>query len=522
MKRLLAFRITLGMAVRMIADAMMINFALLAALALRFLLHFAMHGQGSMVDYDKEFWEYVLAYCHSSWLLTPICLVVFSLSGFYTYRRAYQSRYKALIIFQAVAQSYLIFAFLTYFLWDRLHLTEIPRMALAMAFGINLALTLASRTWTYLWEQVVRPERDVQLRGNGGQMRNILVIGGAGYIGSALLPKLLEKGYHVRVLDRFIYGREPIQDLIGHSNLDLVEGDFCHVEKVVSAMQGMDAVVHLGAIVGDPACEIDHDVTLKVNLTATQMIAQVARASGIRRFVFASTCSVYGADDEILDERSEVKPISLYGKTKLAAERGLQGMADKAFVPTILRFGTIYGFSGRTRFDLVVNLLAAKAKVDGQITVYGGNQWRPFVHVDDAALAISQILNAPLALVGNETFNVGSDEQNYTIQQIGELVHKQVFTADLICEDSATDRRNYRVSFRKIRNCLGFRPTWTVEEGIRQVIEAIASGDVEDYHDPKYHNVKLLSESSTLEAIRTEEDWSHDLLESQASPEFAT
>ncbi len=522
MTRLLKTRITLGMAVRMLADAAMVNLALATALALRFLLRFALHGQGSMVDYEEEFWSYVLAYGHSSWLLTAICLLAFSISGFYTYRRAYQGRYKALVILQAVAQSYLIFAFLTYFLWDRLHLTEIPRAALAMAFAINLALTLASRTWTFLWEWVVRPEREAHFRENGGPARNVLVIGGAGYIGSALLPKLLAKGYRVRVLDRFIYGREPIQDVVGHPRLELVEGDFRHVERVVTAMHGMDAVVHLGAIVGDPACEVDHDVTLKVNLTATQMIAQVVKASGIRRFIFASTCSVYGADDEVLDERSEVKPISLYGKTKLAAERGLQSMADGAFTPTILRFATIYGFSGRTRFDLVVNLLAAKAKVDGQITVFGGGQWRPFVHVDDAALGVSEALEAPLSVVGNQIFNVGCDAQNYTIQEIGELVHEQVFTAELVCEDSLADRRNYRVSFRKIHDQLEFQPRWTVEEGIQQVIEAIAGGEISDYQDSKYHNVKLLRDSGMLESIRSVEDWSSHLAAAEASPELAT
>jgi nucleoside-diphosphate-sugar epimerase len=521
-RRRLRFRVTRAMAVRMLADALMTNFALVCALALRFLLQFAIRGRGSLDGYDAEFWNFVQAYSHCGWLLTAICLLIFTLSGFYTYGRAYQGRYKALVILQAVVQSYLVFGFLTYFFWEKLGLVEIPRVALTMAFLIHLGLTLASRTWTFLWERVIRPEREAHLPTNGGRVRNVLVIGGAGYIGSALLPKLLEKGCRVRVLDMFLYGREPIRAVAEHPRLELVEGDFRHVEKVVQAMRGMDAVVHLGAIVGDPACDLDEDVTLKVNLTATQMIAQVAKASDIPRFVFASTCSVYGADDEILDEHSEVKPISLYGNTKLAAERGLRSMADYRFTPTILRFATIYGLSGRTRFDLVVNLLAAKAKVDGRITVYGGSQWRPFVHVDDAALAIFKVLRSPLSLVGNEVFNVGSDEQNYTIQAIGELVHQRVFTADLVLEESMSDRRNYRVSFRKIRTRLGFEPQWTVEQGLQQVIEAIASGDVEDYQDPKYHNARLLGESGMIEVIRVEDDWTQQLLETRTSPQFVS
>jgi len=249
-------------------------------------------------------------------------------------------------------------------------------------------------------------------------------------------------------------------------------------------------------------------VTVAVNLSATQMIAQVAKASGIRRFIFASTCSVYGACDELLDERSEVEPISLYGHTKLAAENGLKSMADANFAPTLLRFATIYGLSGRTRFDLVINVLSAKAKAEGQITVHGGNQWRPFVHVDDAALGVFTALEAPLSVAGNQTFNVGSDEQNHTIGEIGQMVKDQVFTAELICEESNTDNRNYRVSFQKIHNLLGFTPVWTIEAGISQVLEAVASGEVQDYRDAKYSNVKFLSDSGAIELVRADDDWS--------------
>ena len=168
-----------------------------------------------------------------------------------------------------------------------------------------------------------------------------------------------------------------------------------------------------------------------------------------------------------------------------------------------------------------MNVLAAKAKIDSQITVHGGNQWRPFVHVDDAALAILKALEAPLSAVGNETFNVGSDEQNYTIQEIGELIHQQVFTAELIVEDSVTDHRNYRVSFRKIRNRLGFQPRWTVEQGIQQVIEAVAGGDVRDYRDPKYSNARFLSESGVIKIIKADDDWTRELLGPRPSPEYA-
>src|SRR4029079_6285270 len=227
-------------------------------------------------------------------------------------------------------------------------------------------------------------------------------------------------------LDLLIYGTEPIEDSVAHPNLEIMKADFRQVDKVVQAMRNIDAVIHLGAIVGDPACALDEELTIEVNLMATRMIAEVAKGDGVSRVICASTCSVYGANDAMLDERSALNPVSIYARSKIASERVLMSMASCVFAPTLLRFGTIYGLSGRTRFDLVINLLTAKAMVEGKITVFGGDQWRPFVHVDDAALAVLMALEAPLSLVGNEVFNVGCDEQNYTIQQVGEMIKQLV------------------------------------------------------------------------------------------------
>ncbi|HEY2882260.1 MAG TPA: SDR family oxidoreductase [Pirellulales bacterium] len=311
-----------------------------------------------------------------------------------------------------------------------------------------------------------------------------------------------------------MYDTDPIDQVLNHPNLEVVQGDFRHVGKIVEVMQGINSVVHLGAIVGDPACELDRELTTEVNLSATRMVAEVAKLFGVQRFVFASTCSVYGACDELLDERSHTKPVSHYGNTKLAAERVLRQMGDEKFAPTILRFATIYGLSGRTRFDLVVNLLTAKAKIDGKITVNGGNQWRPFVHVDDAALSIARVLESPRELVGNETFNVGSDSQNYTIKQIGELVHQHVPGAELLIDENDTDRRNYRVSFAKIQNLLAFEPQWTVEQGMQQVLESIARGDILDYREAKYSNVKFMTTQSDRLSRST---WAHEMLKEIAA-----
>jgi nucleoside-diphosphate-sugar epimerase len=343
------------------------------------------------------------------------------------------------------------------------------------------------------------------------KIRAVLVIGGAGYIGSALIPKLLNKGYRVRVLDLFLYGHEAIQEVLDHPRLEIMQADFRRVEKVVDAMRNMDAVIHLGALVGDPACALDEDLTIEINLMATRMIAEVAKGCGVSRFIFASTCSVYGMSDEMLDERSPLNPVSLYARSKIASEQVLMTLADPSFAPTFLRFGTIYGLSGRTRFDLVLNLLAAKAVVDGEITVMGGGQWRPFLHVDDAALAVFKALEAPLPVVRNQIFNVGSEEQNHTIQQVGEIIHRLVPTARLINMGSDSDQRNYRVSFSKIRKSLDFSPRWTIEQGVQQVIAALACGVVKDYRDAKHSNIKFLSEESNVR-LMPQNRWAYELI----------
>ena len=389
----------------------------------------------------------------------------------------------------------------------RVPLSVILMDALLMLCGL-LAARIAQKE-LYEW---------YRRRHEGRKVRRVLVIGGAGYIGSALLPKLLKLGFEVRVLDLLVYGVDALAEVQDHPRLEIVRADFRQVDKVVDAMHGVDAVIHLGAIVGDPACALDENLTIEVNLMATRMIAEVAKGSGISRFIFASTCSVYGACDQLLNESSALNPVSLYARSKIASERVLLKMADLTFAPTLLRFGTIYGLSGRTRFDLVVNLLTAKALVDGQITVRGGDQWRPFVHVEDAAAAVVLALTAPLSEVRNQIFNVGSDEQNYTIQHVGDLIHGLVPTARLIDNGPDPDRRNYRVAFAKIHNVLNFTPAWTLEAGVRQVMHAIESGQVKDYRDARHSNVKFLIEDVSARLSR-QDGWVNDFLNGPATIE---
>jgi nucleoside-diphosphate-sugar epimerase len=408
----------------------------------------------------------------------------------------------------------------------------LPRSVLIIAWAIALVSFVASRVWSAIWRRIVQHEGKSSDAAGGARaiadigarvdsthrQRAVLVIGGAGYIGSALLPKLLAEGYRVRVLDLFLYGTGPIAPVLDHTALEIVRADFRRVDALVATMQGVDHLVHLGGIVGDPACAIDEELTIDVNLAATRLIGEVAKGNGIKHFVFASTCSVYGAGDEVLSENSTLNPLSLYARSKAASEKLLLDMADDRFTPIIVRFGTIYGLSGRTRFDLVVNLLSAKAVFEGRITVFGGDQWRPFLHVDDAALAVAQLLCLPPGR-GAEIFNVGSNAENYTIAQVGHIVKRIVPEAELIVEPAGQDRRDYRVNFTKIQMMIGFRPNWTVDDGVRQVVTAIRAGEISDYREAHYSNEKYLNEINGNGLDRPQIQWAHDLIRESASAE---
>ncbi|MDH3742279.1 MAG: SDR family oxidoreductase [Hyphomicrobiales bacterium] len=322
----------------------------------------------------------------------------------------------------------------------------------------------------------------------------VLVVGGCGYIGSRLVEILLNKGKKVMVLDAMHFGTEPLDKVSDHPNLTIVREDFRHVEALTRAMHGVNSVIHLGGLVGDPACAVDPELTIDMNVTATKLVGEIAKASGVRRFIFASSCSVYGSCDEIVDETSPFNPQSLYAKTKVASEAVLSPLNDDNFAVTHLRFATVYGISGRVRFDLVVNLLCAKAVRDGVITVFGPDQWRPFVHVQDVARAIAVTLEAPIDLVAGDVFNVGSDAQNYTLGEAAELINQQVSDAEIVADLDFADKRNYRVSFKKIRERLDFEPAWTLEAGIEQVVDIVRSNHVGHYSLPTYSNVLRLKE----------------------------
>lgn len=320
--------------------------------------------------------------------------------------------------------------------------------------------------------------------------QQVLVIGGAGYIGSTLVRQLLNQGYAVRILDKLIFGKSAVDDLKNNHLFTLIEGDTSHLETVVTAVKDVDAVVHLAEIVGDPACALDPEKTQQMNYLSTITIANVCKHFQVNRFIYTSSCSVYGAgaDPALLTERSHLSPVSLYARMKIESERALLNLADGFFSPTILRLATVFGVSPRMRFDLVVNTLTMKAVRENKITLFGGDQWRPNVHVSDVARSIIAVLEAPLTEVGGEIFNVGSNENNFTINQLGEFVKLAVPTAELVLEEKKADKRNYRVDFSKIQNLLGFKAAVNVPQGIIETAQALRGGNYADHANSIYYN----------------------------------
>jgi len=321
-----------------------------------------------------------------------------------------------------------------------------------------------------------------------------LVIGGAGYIGTHTVGLLLQRGSPVRVLDRLMYGREPIREFIGNPGFDLIEGDVTDIAKLAQAMNGASAVIHLSGLVGDPACAVDTEFTRHTNIIATRMAKDVAQAMGVHKFIFASSCSVYGMSEQEVCETDALNPVSLYAQTKIDSERELLASLRDDFFVTVLRFATVFGDSRRPRFDLVGNLFTAQAMTDGLITVIGPDQCRPFIHVRDLARAVIKVLDADPIQIQNQVFNVGDKRLNMTILQLAEKVRDvcaQYRDVTISVSDNPQDRRNYRVSFDKIHSTLGFQAETLIEPGIQEMALAFRSGRYGAYRDQIYSNVAM-------------------------------
>jgi nucleoside-diphosphate-sugar epimerase len=320
----------------------------------------------------------------------------------------------------------------------------------------------------------------------------VAITGVAGYVGSVLSAELLARGHEIRGLDNLMRGGDALVGAYGNPAFCFQRGDVRDGDTVKRLVADVDAVVHLAAIVGDPACARDPELARAVNQTASVGIAEAARDLGVGRFVFASTCSNYGKmsnGDDFVDETSPLQPLSVYAETKVAVERFLLGTSwPSGFTPTVLRLATVYGLSYRPRFDLTVNEFSAELLKRGALTVYGESFWRPYVHVRDVSRAILAVLLAPPARIRGEVFNVGATEENYQKRHLVEMIARRVPDTRVEYVHREEDPRDYRVRFDKIRRVLGFVPQRSVAYGIDEILGALRDGVVRDPFDPRFRN----------------------------------
>lgn len=315
------------------------------------------------------------------------------------------------------------------------------------------------------------------------------MIGGGGYLGSVLTKCLLDKGFEVRVFQRFVSLIPEVELLLRHPGFSINPGDVREAHTLLEPMRGCDAVIHLTGLVGAPICESDKEEAIRINCTATRNVIRACRSTGVKQLVFASSCSVYGASDDIVSETSHLNPVDYYAKTKLASEADVLMANNHQLRTTILRMGTIFGLSPKMRFDLVVNLLTAKACTEGRITVRGGDQWRPFVHVRDAAEAYVKVLEAPKEATAGMIFNVGSNALNITIGEVGQRIAKLIPEAELVLEPP-DDPRNYRVDFSKISRELGFEAKVSFDQGVGEIIDSFKHGMFANWKGAQYSAFK--------------------------------
>ncbi len=319
----------------------------------------------------------------------------------------------------------------------------------------------------------------------------VLVIGGAGYLGVVLAELLLASGYSVKILDSFIYGSKPVEKFRSDKRVEIIEGDIRNVETVASVIKNMKSVILLAAVVGDPASKARPELTVETNSVASQAISSACKLNGVEKFIYASTCSVYGVGNDVLDENAPLNPVSLYAKTKISSEESIMQMSDNNFKPVIMRMSTLYGYSPRMRFDLVVNTMTMTAYLDKKINVFGGNQWRPLVHVRDAANAYIKVLENEIAR--GKIYNVGSEKQNYKISEVAGLVVESIdetFNAavNVNTESNNVDVRDYRVSFGKIEKELRFGAEHTIKEAGKEIYKRLASKEIKDPKQKVYYN----------------------------------
>jgi nucleoside-diphosphate-sugar epimerase len=319
------------------------------------------------------------------------------------------------------------------------------------------------------------------------------VTGGAGYIGALVVDELLQAGHDVRVLDVLLHGQEDIASGLEARGVEVIRADIRDAEARERAVDGADAVVHLAAIVGDPACGRDPELSNSVNVEGSRALVEDARRLGVERLVFASTCSNYGrmADPTVpIDETGELAPVSLYAEQKVGIEKALlNGGASGELSPTCLRFATVYGVGRRMRFDLTVNEFTRDLWSARPLEVFGERFWRPYVHVRDAARAVALVLATPAEQVAGQVFNAGHSDENYRKLDLVEIITGRLGRGDVNYVHRDEDPRDYKVSFEKIKDQLGFEPLHRVPDGVNEIVGALEEERFGDPFDGKYSNI---------------------------------
>jgi len=317
--------------------------------------------------------------------------------------------------------------------------------------------------------------------------KNILVTGSAGYLGSILSTKLVDAGYKVTGIDNLLFGASSISHLRNRRNFNLKKIDIQNTKEIEKAVKGQDAVIHLAGLVGDAVCSANPKHAVNINYLATKDLISASKESGIKKFLFASTCSVYGFNEKMLTEKDGVNPISVYGMAKVLTEQAVINSANSHFITTAFRMSTLYGFSYRMRFDLVINSFTAQATFGDKISLYAGYQWRPFIHVSDTADAYILALEASPEIINKQIFNLSDSEQNFKIYKIAEKVKKVILGSRVSRNEKVHEPRNYRVDGSKIKRFLKFKTNYSVEDGILEMHHAIFKNKkFKDYQNLKF------------------------------------
>ena len=320
----------------------------------------------------------------------------------------------------------------------------------------------------------------------------VLVTGGAGFIGSVLVHELLANGHSVRVLDALVHEQPSLLSAWGRPSFDFVPGDVRDSTCVETALEGISTVIHLAAVVGDPACARNPELARQTNVEATSRLLDAASSAGVRRFVFLSTCSNYGKmanPNAYVTEDSELRPVSLYAETKVEAEGDVMSRCTSKFQTCVLRLATVYGVSPRMRFDLTVNEFTRDVCLAKPLVIYGEQYWRPYIHVRDVARALSVVVSADSSVIGGNLFNVGSTAENYRKSDLHRLLAIRFPEADItVVPMTGEDPRDYRVQFDKIRLALGFEVAYSVPDGIDEVAALVTAGLISDPDHSRYTN----------------------------------